>query len=64
MFSALNLFANDPKNPDLYNHALKGELQGKRSISVGFDLRIVFIVEGNYEHVILFSVGKHEDAYK
>ena len=61
--SALKLFQEDPHHPDLYNHALKGNLKGKRSIAAGFDLRIIFEVEGDYVLVIFLALGAHEKVY-
>ena len=59
----VDLFRQDPKNKKLCNHALKGDMQGMRSISAGFDLRIIFMVYGDYITVIMLSVGTHEEVY-
>jgi addiction module RelE/StbE family toxin len=57
-------FIANPHNPQLNNHALHGKYQGCRAISVGGDLRLVFIVSGNYNHVEFLMVGKHTQVYK
>lgn len=49
----LEIFEKNPHDPKLYNHPLTGKLAGKRSIAAGFDLRIIFEVEGNYVVVII-----------
>ncbi len=54
----------DPGDTRLNNHALHGEDQGKRSISAGGDLRIVFEEEDNYKNVTLLRVGTHNQVYK
>lgn len=60
---ALRTFAADPKAPQLKNHPLKGKLSGKRAISAGFDLRIVFKVDGDYVLVEMLGVGSHNQVY-
>lgn len=60
---ALRSFLKDPKDPILRNHALKGTLVGKRAISAGFDLRIVFKVEDDYVRVLMLTVGTHNQVY-
>ena len=59
----IRVFAHDPKIPYLKNHALKGKLTGKRAISAGFDLRIVFKVDGDYILVEMLAVGSHNQVY-
>jgi addiction module RelE/StbE family toxin len=61
--SALEVFENNPKDIRLYNHALVGKLEGKRSISAGFDLRIIIKVEGDYVFVTMLAVGTHSQVY-
>lgn len=60
---ALKLFEKNPHDPTLKNHALLGRLAGKRSIAAGFDLRIVFEVEGDYVFVMMLAVGTHNQVY-
>lgn len=59
----IRVFARDPKTPHLKNHLLKGKLTGKRAISAGFDLRIVFKVDGDYVLVEMLAVGSHNQVY-
>lgn len=61
--SALEVFEKNPKDVQLNNHALIGKLQGKRSISAGFDLRIIIKVEGDYVIVTMLAVGTHNQVY-
>lgn len=57
-------FKKDPHEPQLDNHALHGKQKGKRAVSVGGDIRIVFVEENNYETVELLNVGTHNQVYK
>lgn len=60
---AIELFRIDPFTKTLRNHPLKGLMKGTRSISAGFDLRIVFEVQEKYTLVIMLAVGSHEEVY-
>lgn len=51
------LFIKHPFHPSLKNHQLHGLLTGKRAISAGFDLRVIFKEENNYTIVYLLSTG-------
>lgn len=61
--TTIRLFEKSPHASQLKNHPLKGKLKGKRSISAGFDLRIVFRVEGDYVLVEMLGVGSHNQIY-
>lgn len=60
---AIRTFQKNPFDEKLKNHALIGRAKGKRSISAGFDLRIIFTVEGDYIVVIMLAVGTHNQVY-
>lgn len=60
----IEIFQDNPHNPELNNHALHGKLKGKRSISAGGNIRIIFVEENNYERVELHDVGTHNQVYK
>ncbi len=57
------LFMRDPKATRLQNHALVGELIGKRAISVTGDVRIIYEMEGDHVIVLLLDVGTHTQVY-
>lgn len=61
---AIDLFQSNPFDESLHNHPLRGNLKGKRSISAGFDLRIVFKEEEDYSVVLMLKVGSHEEVYR
>jgi len=60
----LDLFTQNPWDRALRNHALKGQMQGKRAISVTGDLRILFQEFENYTIVSLGDVGTHAQIYR
>lgn len=60
---AIDIFEDNPFDPVLRNHALKGGLSGYRSIDAGFDLRILFNEENGYEIVNIVQVGSHNQIY-
>ena len=63
VLDALEIFKIDPNDPRLRNHMLVGSMQGKRSFSAGFDLRVLFREVGGYVEVILLDVGSHNRVY-
>ncbi len=50
--NTIDIFQKNPHDRKLINHALHDKDQGKRSISVSGDLRLVFEEENNYFRVI------------
>ncbi|MGQ9808768.1 MAG: type II toxin-antitoxin system RelE/ParE family toxin [Armatimonadota bacterium] len=63
----LRLLAEDPFQPGLRSHRLRGKLAGVWSCSAGFDLRILFDVVANpetgEEEILLLTLGTHEEVY-
>ncbi len=60
---AIGRFVADPFDPLLKNHALTGELLGKRAFSVSGDYRVVFEEYKDYTVVLLLDVGTHNQVY-
>jgi len=60
----LQIFKNNPFAPQLRNHALHGKQKGRRAISAGGDVRLVFTETNNYEQVHFLSVGTHNQVYE
>lgn len=58
---------NDPFQPSLATHKLKGKLGGNWSCSAGYDLRIVFEFEDRQppaeQAIILLDIGSHDNVY-
>ncbi len=61
--ATIDAFQDDPLDPSLENHALDKPMLGKRSISAGSDLRIIFRERWDYIEVLMLDVGSHEDVY-
>jgi len=61
--SSIKKFAENPHDPKLRNHPLKGKLQGKRSFNVTGDLRIIFEEIDDYVLVIMLDIGTHSRLY-
>ena len=63
--STLKKLSDNPFEPSLRTHKLKGRLEDNWSCSVAEDLRILFqIIEHNNELCIyLDSIGKHDEVY-
>ena len=61
--AAIFEFYRNPFSPLLKNHALKGDMQGKRAISAGGDLRIIFTEKDGYVEVLMINVGSHNQVY-
>ncbi|MDM7939554.1 MAG: type II toxin-antitoxin system mRNA interferase toxin, RelE/StbE family [Methanothrix sp.] len=64
---ALRLLADDPFDPALQSHKLKGKLQGLWACKVDFDSRILFMLLSNQdtgeEEILLVSIGTHREVY-
>ena len=56
------LFQNNPLDPVLKNHALKGVKKGFFSFSIAGDLRIIYIFKDD-GHVVLVDIGSHNQVY-
>lgn len=59
---ALARFEEFPFDPSLRNHSLKGKRSGLRSISAGFDLRVLFH-EVDRDTYLMVDVGTHSALY-
>jgi addiction module RelE/StbE family toxin len=61
---AILSFQEDPNQPELRNHPLKGKMKGVWSISAGGDIRIHYQKLRNGDIIILFiDVGTHSQLY-
>ena len=63
----LRLLADDPYNPILRTHKLKGKLSGAWAFSVEYNCRIIFNFEQNPEtkdeEINLIDIGTHDEVY-
>ncbi len=60
---AIKKFRGDPFGITLRNHALTGQMHGKRAFWVTGDIRIIFEEHDNYIVVIMLDVGTHNQVY-
>ena len=59
----LQLLETNPHAPQLRLHPLKGGHQGKHSVRINYEYRIVLILKIIDKEVILMDVGSHDDVY-
>jgi addiction module RelE/StbE family toxin len=61
----LEKLSQDPQQPSLETHKLKGKMKGSLACSVAYDLRIVFeFVENQPEDdILLIDIGTHDEVY-
>jgi addiction module RelE/StbE family toxin len=58
----LQLFFEDPTNPMLRTHPLKGTYSGYWSINISGDLRAIYLQKGD-ELIIFALIGTHSQLY-
>lgn len=57
----IRLFAENPDNPILLDHALSGKLLGHRAFSITGDIRVVYYI---FEDIAYFvDIGTHNQVY-
>lgn len=57
----LQLFKDNPRNPLLEDHSLKGRKLNYRSFSIAGDIRVVYIeIEGT---IYFLDIGSHNQVY-
>ena len=65
--NTLRLLVDDPFNPKLETHKVKGKLSGTWACSVGYDLRIIFEFvreeNGKEDGIFLIEMGTHDEVY-
>ncbi|MBN1363779.1 MAG: type II toxin-antitoxin system YafQ family toxin [Syntrophaceae bacterium] len=59
----LQLLETDPHAPRLHLHPLKGKHQGKHSVRINYEYRIVLILRVTDKDVIILDVGSHDEVY-
>lgn len=55
--------SQDPCQPHLKLHPLKGRLQGLYAISLTFSFRITLTLQLNENNITLLDIGSHEEVY-
>jgi len=63
----LRQLAEDPFDPALHSHKLKGELTGAWACTVDYENRILFEFvqrpESGEEEILLLTMGTHDEVY-
>ncbi len=61
----LERLADDPFDPRLKTHKLKGKHYPSWACSVAYDLRIIFSIEStqDVEDIVLLDIGSHDEVY-
>jgi addiction module RelE/StbE family toxin len=64
--AVLRLLVDDPFEPRLRSHKLKGQLAGTWACSIGYDMRLIFeFVKGasKEDEILLIEIGTHDEVY-
>lgn len=59
----LGVFLQDPFDPILNNHALKGKYRGYRSINVTGDIRAIY-ESSKWDTALFVAIGSHSELYQ
>ena len=60
----ITLFRHDPFSAVLRNHKLVGVQKNLRSISAGYDLRLLYSEIDGHAFVLFIDVGTHDEVYQ
>ncbi|MDZ7760063.1 MAG: type II toxin-antitoxin system mRNA interferase toxin, RelE/StbE family [Desulfovermiculus sp.] len=67
IFSVLDKLCQDPFDPKLKSHKLRGRLSGLWACYVEYDCRIVFafheMPDQDSDLIVLIDIGKHDEVY-
>jgi len=55
---------NDPLQPHLRLHPLKGKMQGLHAVSVTYSYRISLTLKETEKEIILLDIGSHDEVYE
>jgi mRNA-degrading endonuclease YafQ of YafQ-DinJ toxin-antitoxin module len=61
MFSRLEIYLKDPRNPLLNNHSVSKAFPGRRSINITGDYRAIFREYGDC--AVFTMIGTHSQLY-
>ncbi len=57
------ILRNQPNNPILKDHPLKGERADLRSFSITGDVRVTYKIDADNEKIIFLDIGAHNQVY-
>ena len=55
---------NDPFQPHLKYHQLKGNFKGVQAVSITYSYRITLTIVVSDREIILLDVGSHDEVYR
>jgi len=55
---------NDPLQPHLRLHPLKGKMQGLHAVSITYSYRISLTLKVTEKEIILLDIGSHDEVYE
>ena len=58
----VDLFQNNPQNPLLNDHPLKGDKRGLRAFSISGDIRVIYRLIDD-DHALFLDIGSHNQVY-
>jgi len=59
----IKIFVQNPKNPSLKNHQLKGIKQHLHSFSIAKNFRVIY-QQINKNHILFIDIGTHDQVYR
>ena len=59
----LRALEDDPFQPKLRLHPLRGEFEGLHAVSVSFAYRIVCMLKVADKEIVLLDIGSHDEVY-
>ena len=61
---AIQRFKMNPLETALRNHKLQGVQKSLRSISAGYDIRLLYVERDGHAFILFMRVGTHDDVYE
>jgi addiction module RelE/StbE family toxin len=64
--AVLRILVDDPFEPRLRTHKLKGQLEGTWACSIDYDMRLIFEFvkgAGMEDEILLIELGTHDEVY-
>jgi len=55
---------NDPFQPHLKYHQLRGNIRGVQAVSITYSCRITLTIAVSEKEIILLDVGSHDEVYR
>ncbi len=62
--ATLELLADDPWNPRLRIHGLKGRLKELWAVRVNFSIRLIIVLDRENKLITLLDIGSHDEVYR